>query len=145
MNYHHKQYAFVILAILSWILSFTALAIYLLGAIGGLLLFAGFLIAMAILFHGMTIAVDATQIRWGFAFGWFGGKIDLSNIESFRPVTNSWRHGIGMKITHDGWVYSVSGFKAVELVLSDGEKYRLGTNDQEQLLAVLARNIKKAS
>jgi hypothetical protein len=36
-------------------------------------------------------------------------------------------------------VYSAHGFKAVELVLQDDTKIRLGTNDQAGLIAALDR------
>ena len=42
-----------------------------------------------------------------------------------------------MRITHDGWVYTVSGFSAIQLTLKDGTLYRVGTNDQKGLLAAL--------
>ena len=68
-------------------------------------------------------------------------KHTFNEIESVRAVSNSFRHGIGLRITHDGWVYSVSGFSAVELAMKDGTHYRLGTNDQEGLLAALREHI----
>jgi hypothetical protein len=137
MMYQHKQIAWVILALLLWIFSFTLLSIYALGPINGLLLFAGFVLLVAVLFHGMTIKISDKRIKWGFAFGWFGQNLALDEIVECRSVTNSWHHGIGLKISHDGWVYSAHGFKAVELTLKDETKIRLGTNDQQGLLAAL--------
>lgn len=135
--YSHKQMAWAILFLMSWIFSFTLLAVYLLGPIMGLLLFAGFVLLVALLFHGMTVTVKDNSIKWGFAFGWFGQTLPLSEVVSYQAVTNSWRHGIGLRISHDGFVYSAHGFKAVELVLQDDTKIRIGTNDQEGLIAAL--------
>lgn len=135
--YSHKQIAWAILFLMTWIFSFTLLAVYLLGPITGLLLFAGFVLLVAFLFHGMTVIVKDNTIKWGFAFGWFGQTLSLSEIVSYQAVTNSWRHGIGLRISHDGFVYSAHGFKAVELVLQDDTKIRIGTNDQEGLIAAL--------
>ncbi|WP_372769859.1 hypothetical protein [Pseudoalteromonas sp.] len=135
--YSHKQMAWAILFLMSWILSFTLLAVYLLGPIMGLLLFAGVVLLVALLFHGMTVTVKDNTIKWGFAFGWFGQTLPLSDVVSYQAVTNSWRHGIGLRISHEGFVYSAHGFKAVELVLQDDTKIRLGTNDQAGLIAAL--------
>ncbi len=129
--------AWAILFLMSWILSFTLLAVYLLGPIMGLLLFAGVVLLVALLFHGMTVTVKDNTIKWGFAFGWFGQTLPLSDVVSYQAVTNSWRHGIGLRISHEGFVYSAHGFKAVELVLQDDTKIRLGTNDQAGLIAAL--------
>lgn len=129
--------AWAILFLMSWIFSFTLLAVYLLGPIMGLLLFAGVVLLVALLFHGMTVTVKDNTIKWGFAFGWFGQTLPLSDVVSYQAVTNSWRHGIGLRISHEGFVYSAHGFKAVELVLQDDTKIRLGTNDQAGLIAAL--------
>lgn len=135
--YSHKQIAWVILGISTWIISFTLLAIYLVGAITGLVLFLAFVVLVAFLFHGMTVQVNDNTIKWGFAFGWFGQTRSIDEIESYRAVSNSWRHGIGIRISHDGWVYAANGFSAVELVLDDETCIRLGTNDQAGLIAAL--------
>jgi hypothetical protein len=71
----------------------------------------------------------------------FGDKLQLVDIIEAKAVENSFRHGIGLRITHDGWVYTVSGFSAVQLTLKDGSQYRLGTKDQDGLLAALAGKI----
>jgi len=68
-------------------------------------------------------------------------KLALEDIVDVKAVQNSYRHGIGIRITHDGWIYSVSGFSAVQLTLKDGTQYRLGTNDQAGLVAALEDKI----
>ena len=139
MIYCHKQIAWAILAILAWIFGFTLFAVYALGPVGGILIFAGVLVLMAFLFNSMTITVNESHIKWGFAFGWFGQNLALDEIVEFRPVVNSWRHGIGLRISNDGFIYSAHGFKAVELVLKDETKIRLGTNDQDGLITALEK------
>ena len=141
--YQHKQYAVFIFVVLAWISGFVVLAWNLIGADVPLMVFAGILLLVGFLFHGLTIKVDDTQISWGFGPGVFGDKLQLTDIVEAKAVENSYRHGIGLRITHDGWVYTVSGFSAVQLVLKDGSQYRLGTNDQDGLLAALADKISK--
>ena len=139
--YKNKQYALFIFAILGWIGSFVGLAWYLIGADMPLMVFASILVLVGYVFHGLTIKVDNTSINWGFGPGLFGDTLALADIIEAKAVENSFRHGIGLRITHDGWVYTVSGFSAVELTLKDGTQYRLGTNDQSGLLAALQGKI----
>ncbi len=135
--YQHKQYAIFIFVILGWIGGFIALAWHLIGADIPLMVFSTTLVLVAFLFHGLTIKVTDKAVNWAFGPGVFGKTVTFDEIESVRAVSNSFRHGIGLRITHDGWVYSVSGFSAVELAMKDGTHYRLGTNDQAGLLAAL--------
>lgn len=139
--YQHKQYAIFIFVILGWIGGFIALAWNLIGADIPLMVFSAILVLVAFLFHGLTIKVSDKNVSWAFGPGVFGKTVTFDEIESVRAVSNSFRHGIGLRITHDGWVYSVSGFSAVELAMKDSTKYRLGTNDQEGLLAALREHI----
>ena len=137
MPYQHTQYGWPILALLSWILSFVLLALYILGPSVPVYLFAGAVVLVEFLFHKLTIVVTDRSVKWGFGLGVFGKDIAFTEIESVHSVTNSWQHGLGIKITHDGWVYGVSGFSAIALVLKDGTQIRIGTNDQARLLSVL--------
>lgn len=139
--YQHKQYAVFIFFVLAWIGGFVALAWGLIGADVPLMIFAGILVLVGFLFHALTIKVDNEKISWAFGPGVAGQSIALKEIASVKAVQNSYRHGIGMRITHDGWVYTVSGFSAIELTLKDGSLYRVGTNDQNALLAVLNEKI----
>ncbi|WP_166110440.1 hypothetical protein [Pseudoalteromonas sp. Z9A5] len=138
--YQHKQYAVFIFFVLAWIGGFVALAWNLLGADGPLIIFAGILVLVGFLFHGLTVKVDDKTISWAFGPGVAGQSVELLDIAEAKAVQNSYRHGIGMRITHDGWIYTVSGFSAIQLTLKDGTMYRVGTNDQQGLLAALKEN-----
>jgi len=141
--YQHKQFAYIIFILLSWIATFTTLAIFLLGPMIPMVIFLVTLVVVGFLFHGLTIKVTDTEVSWGFGPGVFGKTVKFSDIESVTAVTNSFRHGVGVRITHDGWVYAVHGFSAVALELKDGTAIRLGTNDQEKLLSALNSALEK--
>ncbi|MBQ4836137.1 MULTISPECIES: hypothetical protein [Pseudoalteromonas] len=143
--YQKTQLAWAIFGILAWLSTFVVMGFILLGENVGVIAFGIILVLVAIAFYGLTIKVDTTaqQLSW-----WFGPKvakktIRFEDIESVRAVTNSFRHGIGIRISHDGWVYSVSGFKAIEVNMVDGTKYRLGTSDQAGLLEALKEKVKQ--
>ena len=60
--YQHKQYAVFIFVVLAWISGFVALAWNLMGADVPLMVFAGILLLVGFLFHGLTIKVDEAHI-----------------------------------------------------------------------------------
>ncbi|ATC93762.1 hypothetical protein [Pseudoalteromonas tunicata] len=137
MLYQKKQFGWAILVLISWVLSSVLLALYVLGSSVPVYLFAAGLVIVAYLFHSLTIKVSKYELSWSFGPGVFGQKIPISAIAKVNPVTNSWLHGLGVKITHDGWVYGVSGFQAIAIELHDGTKFRVGSDDQANLLACL--------
>ncbi|BBN82160.1 hypothetical protein PA25_21450 [Pseudoalteromonas sp. A25] len=144
--YRHTQFSWAIMAILAWIASFLILATWLLGYNVMVLVFAIIVAALACLFYGLTIEVnkDARTLSWWFGPGVAKKVLSFDDIEQIKGVTNSFRHGVGMRITNDGWVYSASGFSAIEICLPDGMKYRLGTNDQASLLEALNEKVTSA-
>ncbi|MBD1583153.1 hypothetical protein [Pseudoalteromonas sp. S16_S37] len=144
--YRHTQFSWAIMAILAWIASFLILATWLLGYNVIVLVFGIIIAVLACLFYGLTIEVNKEQrtLSWWFGPGVAKKTLSFDDIEEIKGVTNSLRHGVGMRITNDGWVYSASGFSAIEVSLSDGMKYRLGTNDQARLLDALSEKITSA-
>ncbi len=143
--YQHKQYAWAILAILVWIGAFVSMAFYLIGGDAPLMLFAGILLLCGFLFHGLTVKVDDSGVHWFFGPGIAKKHITFAEIESVKVVSNSFRHGVGIRITHDGWVYSANGFTAVALEMKDGTCYRVGSNDADNLVAAIEPHLVHAT
>ena len=139
--YQHKQYAWAILAILVWIGAFVSMAFYLMGGDGPLMLFAAVLVVCGFLFHGLTVKVDDHGVQWFFGPGVAKKQVAFADIEGVEMVSNSFRHGIGIRITHDGWVYSASGFSAVAIEMKDGTFYRVGSNDAQNLVCAIRRHL----
>jgi hypothetical protein len=135
--YKHTQFGWVIWGILAWIASFVGVALVLTGPNIGTLGFLALLLVMAFLFGTLTVEVDDKAIRWWFGPGVFKKEVALTDIVSVEAVINSWSHGIGVRITHDGWVYGVNGFRAVALTLKDETQIRIGTNQQRKLTDLL--------
>ncbi|KZN36880.1 hypothetical protein N480_16540 [Pseudoalteromonas luteoviolacea S2607] len=145
--YQKTQLAWAIWGILAWLSTFVVMGAVLLGHNLGVLAFGIILVLVAFFFYGLTIEVDpqGKQLRWWFGPGIAKKTLRFGDIDEVKAVTNSFRHGIGMRISHDGWVYSVSGFKAIEVSMLDGTKYRLGTADQQGLLEALKEKVKEDS
>ncbi|MCF7512665.1 hypothetical protein KIJ96_15535 [Pseudoalteromonas piscicida] len=143
--YKNTQFAWVIWLFLAFIASFTILAIFLTGSNLAFVSFLVILALVAFIFYGLTIQVNQEQQTLSWWFGPSVAKMTLKfdDIDYVQPVTNSLRHGIGMRISTDGWVYTVAGFKALEVVMKDGTKYRLGTNDQSNLVTAMESKLKQ--
>jgi hypothetical protein len=90
-----------------------------------------------ILFATLTVEIDEDSLHLRFGPGLIRKKISLQDIESHRMEKNHWYYGWGIRRTPHGWLGNVSGLDAVELLLKNGEKLRVGTDDPEGLTSAL--------
>ncbi len=91
------------------------------------------------LFHALTVEIDATHLTFRFGIGLIRKRIPLAQIVEARPVHTTWRDGWGIHHTPRGWLYTVSGWEAVEITLVSGKRLRLGTDEPHRLTqAILA-------
>jgi hypothetical protein len=104
----------------------------------GMALTAVVLVVCAILFHSLSVTVDSERILISFGPGLVRKSYPTDNVVSCQVVRNSIGHGWGIHYCgKDGWVYNVSGFDAVEIVMKDGRKARIGTDAPQELAAVV--------
>ena len=61
----------------------------------------------------------------------------LNEITSARAVTTHWIYGWGVRWIPRGWLWNVSGLDGVELALVSGRRFRIGTDEPEQLAAAI--------
>ena len=96
-----------------------------------------------LLFPTLTVIVDdrALEIRYGI--GLIRKGIPLDEIESSRAVRNRWWYGLGIRRMPRGWLYNVGGLDAIELVMKNGNIYRIGTNDPRNLGEFLEAKLKE--
>lgn len=85
------------------------------------------------LFSTLTIAIEDGLLRASFGPGLIRKKVKLAEIASVRPIPVRWWYGWGIRITPHGWLYNVSGWKAVEITLRNGRRFCLGTDEPENL------------
>jgi hypothetical protein len=62
-------------------------------------------------------------------------------VVGFRVVRNKWYHGWGVRKIPGGWMYNVWGLDAVELELASGKKFRIGTDEPQDLAAALRAHL----
>jgi hypothetical protein len=92
------------------------------------------LLATAVVFSRLNVRVENGELSWRFGLGFLEHKVPLSDIVNANVVTNPIWAGFGVRRLPDAWLYNVSGTKAVELVMRDGRRVRVGSDEPEALL-----------
>lgn len=101
------------------------------------------LAAIALGFGSLTVDVSQRRIQCWFGPGIARRNFDLAAVESVEIVRNRWFYGWGIRITPQGWMYNVSGLDAVELQLASGKRFRIGTDEPEQLQAAIEEGMER--
>ncbi|MGJ0509713.1 MAG: hypothetical protein ACR652_21830 [Methylocystis sp.] len=84
-------------------------------------------------FSSLSVEVSPGELAWYFGPGLFQKHIPRDEIVSAAPVQNSWWWGWGIHLTPRGWLYNVGGLEAVEIVMRDGKRFRIGSDDAAML------------
>ena len=99
------------------------------------------LIFSMILFGSLTVTVTPESVKVWFGPGIIRKAVRLQDIRDSRVVRNPWYYGWGVRLTPNGWLFSVSGFEAVELDLASGLRFRIGTDEPERLHEALQQAV----
>ncbi|MBU4315558.1 hypothetical protein KJ673_04125 [Patescibacteria group bacterium] len=86
-------------------------------------------------FTTLTVIIDNQYLRIKFGYGLFRKKFALDQIESVKATKHKWYYGWGIRFCPSPkmWIYNISGFDVVEVVMKDGKTYRIGTDEPEKL------------
>ena len=99
-----------------------------------LLIFSAFFLVILSIFYGMTTTVSDSKIRIAFGMGWVWKNIPIERIAGVDVVSNPWYYGYGIRLIPHGWLYNVSGLRAVELKFRDKRSViRIGSKHPAQL------------
>ena len=92
-------------------------------------------------FATLTASIDEKYLKIKFGYGIFKKRFLLSDIASVKQARNHWYCGWGIRLWlwPKMWIYNVSGFDAVEIILKNGKTYRIGTDDQSGLESAVKR------
>ncbi len=94
-------------------------------------------------FYKLTIFIDEKNVSFKFGIDWFGKSYQFSEIESCEAVKNPILAGIGIRWLGNGWLYNVSGFKAIELTFRNKKSIvRIGTDKPEEITQVIQEKIR---
>ena len=85
----------------------------------------------------LTAVVSDDDVQVWFGVGLIRRRIALNRITSAKAVQNHWIYGWGIRLIPHGWLWNVSGLGGVELALINGPRFRIGTDEPEQLAAAI--------
>ena len=101
--------------------------------LGLMILFLG----LATCFYDLKTEIDEERIRIAFGPGLLRKSWPLAECTSARITSPRFIDGWGVKLTREGWLYSVSMGQAVLIRLESGKAILIGTDEPEALLASL--------
>ena len=138
-HYRHTQVGWVILGFFAAVglLVLKSLPPEAAGAARAPLLVVASLVLL--LFCALTVEVDDEAIRVRLGIGLVRKRIPLAEAVSWRAVRNPWYSGWGIKLGPRGVLWNVSGFRAVEIDLPDGRRFRIGTDEPEELVRAITQ------
>jgi hypothetical protein len=96
---------------------------------------------MFVVLSRLTVEVDDNSLRAYFGRGWPQRTLTFAEATSAHAVRNYWWYGFGIWWIPKGTVWTVWGFDAVEVGLSSGRVFRIGTDEPEALLAALEGHV----
>jgi Protein of unknown function (DUF1648) len=134
VQYRHSQPGYLSIVI-SFILIIVGVIMYICGLPPGMLL--GVIALVVLVFtYKLTVEIKDGFLKFWFGPGLFWKKIPLEQIaycEPFKGVFSGW----GIRYICNGWLYNVSGMKAVTIVFKSGKRMHIGTDDLLQLVAAV--------
>lgn len=113
-----------------------------LGFLKAIILLLALLAAVNAVFSSLTVVITDSGFEYWFGMGVWHKKIPLTEISGSAVVKNSWWYGWGIRLTPHGWLHNVAGLDAVEILLKNGRKIRIGTDEPEKLSMVIERAIR---
>ncbi|WP_069130209.1 hypothetical protein [Rhodohalobacter halophilus] len=91
-----------------------------------------------IIFSTLTVEVNRNELIWYFGPGIWKYRIPIDQIKDVSKVKTHPLEGIGIRWTPGkGWLYNVSGLKAVNILLKNGKSTRIGTDEPEVLISAI--------
>ncbi len=145
MQYNHTQIGRLMIGVLiaeailfTWILMLVDFMLPILIAVIFILLLVGSFVTL-------NVRIDQEYLRIKFGYGIFRKKFRLADIVSVKAVRHKWYHGWGIRYWFWPymWIYNVSGFDAVEIEMTNGKIFRIGTDEVQKLENALKHVINK--
>lgn len=98
-----------------------------------LILVIVFLICLLV-FYKLTIIVDNEFVKFKLGIGLVSKSYKISDLKSCKPIATSVLNGIGIRMLTNGWLYNVTGLKAIELrFVNKNSIVQIGTNKPDEI------------
>jgi len=91
------------------------------------------LAVIVVLFHRLTVVISEEELVVQFGSGVIRKRFKLNEISSCQVVKIPWYYGWGIRATPQGMVFRVSGFHAVQVKLTTGKEFLIGTDVPQEL------------
>ncbi|RLE16711.1 MAG: hypothetical protein DRJ28_01085 [Actinobacteria bacterium] len=98
------------------------------------------IVALTFWFSRLVVTVIDGSVAATFGLGKPHRIVQLSDVVDARQVRNHWIQGWGVRRVSRGWMYNVWGLDAVELELTSGNTFRIGTNEPDRLHTAILLN-----
>ena len=132
-RYKHTQVGYLIIIVMAIVMVGIGIILATVGLNGVAIAVLIIMGVVLVLFSSLTVIIRENELEVRFGPGLIHKRFKLSEIESCQVVKNHWYYGWGLRLTPQGMLYSVSGLHAVELKLTIGKKFRIGTDVPEKL------------
>jgi hypothetical protein len=144
MGYRHTQIGSVIIAGIALGLVAIFISLGITGVGRPIQIALMLLLGLAlIVFHSLTVEIIDSRLACRFGPGIIRKTFLLSDIDEAKKVRIAWYTGWGIRwIPGKYLLWRVSGFQAVELVLKDGGRFRIGTDEPDALVEAIRFNKK---
>lgn len=140
LDYHNMQLGTVLIAIFIAVALLTAWSLYTQRMPAEVFVALNIVtVALCTLFSTMTTKVNATEIEWHFSFGFWRKKVALKDVHSYSVVRNKPWWGLGIRFIPNGMLYNVSGLDAIELVMQNKRRIRIGSDQAEEFRLAIER------
>jgi hypothetical protein len=91
------------------------------------------LVVALVLFPSLTVVISEEELILQFGPGVTRKRFKLNEIESCQAVRIPWYYGWGIRLTPQGMLFRVSGLHAVQIKLTTGKIYLIGTDVPQEL------------
>jgi hypothetical protein len=101
------------------------------------------MIICLLIFYKLTIYIDDTYVQFKLGIGLIAKKYLISDIKSCKSVHNNPIYGVGIRKIPKGWLYNVSGLRAIELSFKNQKSIvRIGTDQPDIIAGEISRLIR---
>ena len=91
------------------------------------------LAVVVVLFHSLTVIITGEELVVKFGPGVINKRFKLNDVQSCQALRIPWYYGWGIRTTPQGMVFRVSGFHAVQVKLTTGKEFLIGTDVPQEL------------
>jgi hypothetical protein len=110
-------------------------------AVGVVFIAGALLFLLTLVFGRLSVDVALDHLRVAFGAGWPAKTVPFADVVSATAVRNRWWYGWGIRWIPRGRLWNVWGLDAVELELGNGRRFRIGTDEPDELLAALSGKV----